>query len=198
MNAYDQAKAQKFPFTKIAPGLQKLQTSFSSSTSAQSRKKRLFRKVMLSAPLASISNPPLSPIPPLPAFPKRTSPSPPPDVVPSTSTPPFVFTQLPPSGLYPSSQTSQVRKGERALQLGGSKQQSQSIGKQPESQSFLVGLSQLPVILLRISGSAQLLGPHEPSALTSFKTDLQEVHRDMRTYWTGKRYYQVDHLSRHR
>ena len=118
MNAFDQAKAQKFPFTKIAPGLQKLQTSFSSSISAQSLKKRLFMKVMLSAPFASISNPPLPPIPPLPPFPKRSSPYPPPDVAPST---PLLFTQLPPSGVCPSSQTSQVRKGERALQLGGSK-----------------------------------------------------------------------------
>ena len=34
----------------------------------------------------------------------------------------------------------------------------------------------MPVLLLIVRGEAQLLGLQDPSAFTSFRTDLQEVH----------------------
>ena len=46
--------------------------------------------------------------------------------------------------------------------------------KNPDSQ-LLGGVSQFPVVVLRIRGEAQLLSPQEPSALTSFTTALQEA-----------------------
>ena len=101
----DHGQPQRFPLMKVKPGLQKLQISLSSSTSAQWSKKALFLKETGLVP---------------PGAGAEEVPAPPPTLL----TPaPLISTQLPSSGVYPSSHSSHVRKGrgERATQWGGSR-----------------------------------------------------------------------------